>query len=244
MRRAPIVVRFLTILVLTGLLAATNSASAQLDRLLVVEADEASSAHHPYAAIDEDSIEDSADRRFEVVETTIPQIQAALDAGRLSCRQLVKHYLRRIRAYDREGPHLNAIRDLNPRALKIAGELDRERRRSGRRGPLHCIPVLLKDNIDTADQPTTAGSLALEGSLPLDDAFVTERLRDAGAIILGKANLTEFAHALGATPAGFSSLGGFTFNPYDPRPLPDGDGRPVLIPGSSSSGSAVAVSAN
>jgi amidase len=185
-------------------------------------------------------------RRFDVVETTIPQIQAALDAGRLTCRQLVQHYLRRIQAYDQGGPYLNAIRDLNPRALQIARELDRERRHSGRRGPLHCIPVLLKDNIDTADQPTTAGSLALEGSFPLDDAFITQRLRDAGAIILGKANLTEFSHHLAANemPRGFSSLGGFTFNPYDPRPLPDGDGRPVLEPGSSSSGSAVAVNAN
>jgi amidase len=193
-------------------------------------------------------------RRFDVVETTIPQIQAALDAGRLTCRQLVQHYLRRIQVYDQGGPHLNAIRDLNPRALQIARELDRERRHSGRRGPLHCIPVLLKDNIDTVDQPTTAGSLALEGSLPLDDAFITQRLRDAGAIILGKANLTEFAQHLAAgMPGGFSSLGGFTFNPYDPRPRlpplcdpldPTCDGRPVLGPGSSSSGSAVAVNAN
>jgi amidase len=189
-----------------------------------------------------------------VVETTIPQIQAALDAGRLTCRQLVRRYLRRIRAYDQGGAHLNAIRDLNPRALQIARELDHERRHSGRRGPLHCIPVLLKDNIDTADQPTTAGSLALAGSLPLDDAFITQRLRDAGAIVLGKANLTEFAQHLAAgMPGGFSSLGGFTFNPYDPRPRlpplcdpldPTCDGRPVLGPGSSSSGSAVAVSAN
>jgi amidase len=194
---------------------------------------------------DEEPIGNSADRPFDVVETTIPQIQAALDAGRLSCRQLVQRYLRRIRAYDQDGPHLNAIRDLNPRALQIARELDRERRHSGRRGPLHCIPVLLKDNIDTADQPTTAGSLALAGSLPLDDAFITQRLRDAGAIILGKANLTEFAHHLAAgMPGGFSSLGGFTFNPYNPEPLPGGDGRPVLPPGSSSSGSAVAVNAN
>src|SRR5262249_33560065 len=103
----------------------------------------------PDAAMDEEPMADSADRRFEVVETTIPQIQAALDAGRLTCQQLVQQYLRRIRAYDQRGPHLNAIRDLNPRALQIARELDRERRHFGRRGPLHCIPVLLKDNIDT-----------------------------------------------------------------------------------------------
>src|SRR4029450_13042034 len=187
MRTAPIVTRCLTTRAVAGLLAATNDAQAQLDRLLTEE----------------------ADRRFEVVETTIPQIQAALDAGQLTCRQLVRQYLRRIRAYDQDGPHLNAIRDLNPRALQIARELDRERRHSGRRGPLHCIPVLLKDNIDTADQPTTAGSVALAGSLPLDDAFMTQRLRDAGAIILGKANLTEFAHHLaGGMPGGFSSLGG------------------------------------
>lgn len=220
MRTAPIIIRCLTVLAVVGLMAATNYAKGQLERRQFEDA-------------------------FQVVEATIPQIRAALDAGRLTCRQLVQQYLERIGAYDQSGPSLNSIRYVNPRALQTARELDLERRRFGRLGPLHCVPVLLKDNIDTVDQPTTAGSLALEGSLPRRDAFITRRLRDAGAIILGKTNLTEFAHAMAAgMPPGFSSLGGFTMNPYDPRPLPGGDGRPVIPTGSSSSGSAVAVSAN
>ena len=107
------------------------------------------------------------------------------------------------------------------------------------------FPVILKDNIDTFDMPTTAGSVALAGSIPPDNAFITRKLRDAGAIILGKGTLTEFANfiALGM-PTGYSSLGGFGFNPYDPRPLPGGDGRPVLQTGGSSSGPGIAVNAN
>jgi amidase len=113
------------------------------------------------------------------------------------------------------------------------------------RSPLYGMPVLLKDNVDTADMPTTAGSVALNGSMPPDDAFITRKLRSAGAIIIGKATLTEFANfiALGM-PTGYSSLGLFGFNPYDPRPLPGGDGRPVLQTGGSSSGSGIAVNAN
>ena len=105
--------------------------------------------------------------------------------------------------------------------------------------------MLLKDNIDTADMPTTAGSVALDGSIPPDDAFITRKLRAAGAIIIGKATLTEFANFIAiGMPTGYSSLGLFGFNPYDPRPLPGGDGRPVLQTGGSSSGSGIAVNAN
>ncbi|MFL6196553.1 MAG: amidase family protein, partial [Thermoanaerobaculia bacterium] len=126
-----------------------------------------------------------------------------------------------------------------------ARQLDEERHPGISRSPLYGIPVLLKDNIDTADMPTTAGSVALAGSIPPDDAFITRKLREAGAIILGKGTLTEFANfiALGM-PTGYSSLGGFGFNPYDPRELPGGDGRPVLQTGGSSSGPGIAVNAN
>jgi amidase len=110
---------------------------------------------------------------------------------------------------------------------------------------LYGIPVLLKDNIDTHDMPTTAGSVALAGSIPPDDAFITTKLRDAGAIIMGKATLTEFANFIAiGMPTGYSSLGLYGFNPYDPRPLPGGDGRPVLQTGGSSSGSAIGVNAS
>jgi amidase len=127
---------------------------------------------------------------------------------------------------------------------------DRDRRGGNKRGgPLCGVPVVLKDNIDTFDMPTTAGSVALAGSIPPNDAFIARKLRRAGAVILGKATLTEFANFLtNGMPAGYSSLGGYGFNPYDPRPdpreLPFGDGRPVLTPGGSSSGSGIAVAAN
>ena len=127
-----------------------------------------------------------------------------------------------------------------------ARALDAARHPGIARSPLYGIPVLLKDNVDTADMPTTAGSVALEGSIPPDDAFITKKLRDAGAIILGKATLTEFANFLtNGMPTGYSSLGGYGFNPYDPRESARrGDGRPVLATGGSSSGSGIAVAAN
>src|SRR5688572_20487998 len=158
-------------------------------------------------------------------------------------------YLARIAAYDDAGPKLNAFLTVNPNALAEARELDRVRNPGIERSPLYGIPILLKDNIDTADMPTTAGSVALEGSVPPDDAFIARKLRDAGAIILGKATLTEFPNFLtNGMPAGYSSLGGYGFNPYDPRPVPPGfpndDGRPVLTTGGSSSGSGIAVAAN
>ncbi len=134
---------------------------------------------------------------------------------------------------------------INPNALQTASELDQERQLTGARSPLHGVPVILKDNIDTFDLPTTAGSLALEGSIPPDDAFITQQLRDAGAVILGKANLTEYANFLAdGMPAGYSSLGGYVFNPYNPVPLAGGDGRPALSPGGSSAGPAAAIAAN
>ena len=182
---------------------------------------------------------------FRLEEATIADINTAFDAGALTSQQLTQLYLNRIEAYDRGAPGLNSVLTLNPNALETAASLDSERAVTGSRGVLHGIPVLLKDNIDTFDLPTTAGSLALENSFPPDDAFITQQLRDAGAVILGKVNLSEFAGFLSiGTPAGYSSVGGYVFNPYNPVPLPGGDGRPVLSPGGSSSGSGVAAAAN
>jgi amidase len=183
---------------------------------------------------------------FEVTEASIPDLQAALEQGVVTSVELVDRYIERIEAYDHDGPNLNAIRDLNRRARHIAHRLDQERRHGRGGGPLFGIPIIIKDNINTHDQPTTAGSLALEGSFPPDDAFITRKLREAGAIILAKGNLTEFANYLtNGMPAGYSSLGDFVFNPYDPRPDPRfPDGRPILSPGGSSSGPGVAAAAS
>jgi amidase len=184
-------------------------------------------------------------RTFELVEATVPQMQAALRSRLITSEQLVQMYLQRIDAYDDAGPLLNSFIHVNERALDVAKARDRERRRGQARGPLFGIPVLLKDNVDTRDMPTTAGSLSLEGDVPPRDASIARKLREAGAIILGKATLTEFANFIAiGMPAGYSSLGGYGLNPYDPRPLPGGDGRPVLTPGGSSSGSGIAVAAN
>lgn len=167
---------------------------------------------------------------FQVEEATLADIQEALTGGELTSEMLVAAYLERIAAYDERGPRLNSIITLNPAAIETARALDRERTERGPRGPLHGIPLLVKDNLDTFDMPTTAGSLALDGSVPPDDAFVVGRLREAGAIILGKTNLHEFA--LGVTTT--SGLGGQTLNPYDT----------TRIPGGSSGGTAAAVTAN
>lgn len=185
---------------------------------------------------------------FTLQEATIDDIQAATSAGLISSERLVGLYFARIFEYDRAGPMLNAFLHVDINAFSTARELDRLTRLThpkGQRGPLHGIPVLLKDNIDTADMPTTAGSMALARTVPAADAFITRRLREAGAIILGKAQPTEFANYLSiGMPAGYSSLGGYALNPYDPRQLPDGDGRQVLTPGGSSSGAAIATAAN
>jgi amidase len=169
-------------------------------------------------------------------------IIAALAAGRITATALTKAYLARIAAYDRGGPMLNSVRALNPDALAIAGRLDGIKPSAKR--PLAGVPILVKDNIATGDkQPTTAGSLALEGARAKDDATLVRLLREAGAVILGKANLTEFSNMLAIDmPAGYSSLGGQVRNPYAPA-LMDDRGSPVVTPGGSSAGSAVAVAA-
>ncbi len=182
---------------------------------------------------------------FNLAEATVADINAVFDAGALTSVQLTQLYLNRIDAYDNNGPIINSFLTISANALETAAALDKERQLTGSRSALHGIPVLLKDNIDTFDLPTTAGSLALETSIPPNDAFITQQLRDAGAVILGKANLTEYANFLAnGMPAGYSSLGGYVFNPYNPVPLPGGDGRPILSPGGSSAGSAAAVAAN
>jgi amidase len=169
-------------------------------------------------------------------EADIASLQSAMQRGETTSRGLVLYYLDRIAAIDRDGPELRAIIELNPDALAIADSLDDERRRSGPRGPLHGIPVVLKANIDTGDEmSTSAGSLALASHRAPDDAFLVERLREHGAVILGKANLSEWANFRSThSSSGWSSAGGQTRNPYDPLRNPCG----------SSSGSAVAVSAN
>jgi amidase len=184
-------------------------------------------------------------KSLQLVEATVPELQQALRTHLITSQQLVQMYLNRIAAYSEAGPHLNAFIHLNSEALDEARARDADRRRGRAHGPLFGIPVLLKDNINTEHMPTTAGSVALEGSIPPSDAFITQKLREAGAIILGKATLTEFANFIAiGMPSGYSSLGGYGLNPYDPRPLPGGDGRPVLTPGGSSSGSGIAVAAN
>ena len=146
----------------------------------------------------------------DVTSASIEDLNRAFDAGTLTSERLVELYLARIDAYDAAGPRLNAVIVLNPRAMERARALDAERRTSGPRSPVHGVPVVLKDNIDTADLPTTAGSSLLAGSLPPDDAFLVQKLRKAGAIILAKVNMSEFASG-GAV----SSLGGPTRNPHD-----------------------------
>ena len=170
-------------------------------------------------------------RGLNLQTATVLDIQTALADGRLTSRRLVRRYLERIAFFDSSGPALNSIRELHPGVLAQARRLDAERERGILRGPLHGIPVVLKDNIGTVDMPTTAGSIALEGSIPLHDAFLTAQLREAGAIILGKANLSEFANWVDPTmPSGYSSLGGQVINPY----------RFADTPSGSSSGSGVA----
>jgi amidase len=177
----------------------------------------------------------------DVENATIAELQAALAAGRTTPSALVRAYLARIEAYDRAGSCINAVREVNPDALAAAASLDRVRPSGAR--PLAGIPILVKDNIATADhQHTTAGSLALATARGRRDAALVARLRAAGAVILGKANLTEFANILAIDmPAGYSSLGGQVRNPY--APALDAKGVPVVSPGGSSSGSAAAVAA-
>jgi amidase len=180
---------------------------------------------------------------FSVVEATIPEMRKAMEEGRVTSRQLVEQYLQRIGLYE---DRLNAVMAVNPKALEEADRLDQERKQGKIRGPLHGIPVALKDNIHTTDIPTTGGAIAFEGLMPPYDATLTTNLREAGAIILAKTVLTELANyvALGM-PGNYSALGGYGMNPYDtrrdPRPA-TADGRPVLNTGGSSSG--IGTSAN
>jgi amidase len=156
-------------------------------------------------------------KTIELDAATIADINAAFDAGTLTAEKLVQRCVARIQAYDRQGPALHAVITLNPKALETARALDAERKAKGPRSPLHGIPVVLKDNYNTFDLPTTGGSVLLEGSIPPDDAFVVKKLRAAGAIILAKLNMSEFASA-----GAYSSLGGQTRNPHDPARTPSG----------------------
>ena len=174
--------------------------------------------------------------RFDWEELTVRDAQAAMQSGRLTARRLTEMYLERIERIDRRGPALNSVIETNPDAQAIADALDRERKAGRVRGPLHGVPVLIKDNIDTADRMlTTAGSLALVNSRPTSDAFVVERLRAAGAVIIGKTNLSEWANFRSThSTSGWSARGGLTRNPYALERNACG----------SSTGSAVAVAAN
>ncbi|MGC2450291.1 MAG: amidase [Candidatus Sulfotelmatobacter sp.] len=173
---------------------------------------------------------------FDLEEITISELQDGINSGRFTARSLVEKYSARIDEIDKRGPAVNAIIEMNPDAPAIADQLDRERKARGPRGPLHGIPVLIKDNIDTADRMmTTAGSLALVGSKPPKDSFVVQRLRAAGAVILGKTNLSEWANSRsGHSTSGWSGRGGLTRNPYALDRNPCG----------SSSGTGAGISAN
>ena len=180
---------------------------------------------------------------FSVVEATIAGMQSAMGQRRTSSRAIVQQYLDRIAKYEDD---LNAIISLNRRALQEADERDRERAQGRIRGPLHGIPIALKDNIHTVDMPTTGGALAFDGYVPPYEATITKNLRDAGAIIIAKTNMTELANWVASgMPGNYNALAGYGLNPYDPRrdPRPGtNDGRPALNPGGSSSGAGTAAS--
>ena len=178
----------------------------------------------------------TADDNFEWNEITIDELQKQMQSGQTTSHAITQMYLDRIQKIDKNGPKLNSVIELNPDALAIADALDKERKNGKVRGPLHGIPVLIKDNIDTADKmQTTAGALAMEGNIAKQDAFVAKKLRDAGAVILGKTNLSEWANFRSSrSVSGWSSRGGQTKNAYVLDRSPCG----------SSSGSGVAVSAN
>ena len=173
---------------------------------------------------------------FELDENTIADLQDGMKSGKFTSRSLVEKYSARIEQIDKQGPAINAIIELNPDALSIAVALDQERKAQSPRGPMHGVPVLIKDNIDTADKMmTTAGSLALLGSKPLQDSYVAQKLRSAGAVILGKTNLSEWANIRSShSTSGWSGRGGLTKNPYALDRNPCG----------SSSGTGAGISAN
>src|SRR5258705_5690304 len=173
---------------------------------------------------------------FELEELTISELQAGMQSGKYTAHQLVKKYLDRIDNIDKDGPKLNSVIEVNPDAMTIAEALDRERKEKGARGPLHGIPILIKDNIDTADHMmTTAGSLALVGSRPAQDSLVAKKLREAGAVILGKTNLSEWANFRSShSSSGWRERDGQTRHAYIQNRNPCG----------SSSGSGSAAAAN
>jgi len=189
---------------------------------------EASGVNGPLAA--------SPPPAFELDELSVGELQSGMAAGKFTAHSLARKYFDRIDDVDKHGPEINAVIERNPEALAIATELDRERKAKRLRGPLHGIPVLIKDNIDTHDRmTTTAGSLALGGSMPLQDSFVARRLRDAGAVIMGKTNLSEWANFRSShSSSGWSGRGGQTKNPYVLDRNPCG----------SSSGTGAAIAAN
>jgi amidase len=180
---------------------------------------------------------------FNLVEATISEMQAAMTEGRVTSRELVLLHLARIALYE---DRLNAVLTINPRALELAEERDRERAEGRVRGPLHGIPVALKDNIHTTDMPTTGGALAFESFHPSYDATLTANLREAGAVIIAKTVLTELANWVASgMPGNYNAIGGYGMNPYDPRRDPreaTADGRPALLTGGSSSGIGTAAS--
>jgi amidase len=199
---------------------------------IVVDAEPQTSGRTPASA--------SASGGFNVVESTIPAMQTAMAKGQLTSVELVSQYLIRIALYE---DTLNAALYVNANALAEAAAIDRERAQGKVRGPLHGIPIALKDNIHTTHLPTSGGALAFAGYVPPYEATLTKNLRDAGAIIIAKTGLTELANwvagAPNPMPGNYNAVGGFAFNPYDPRPDPrdePGDGRPVLATGGSSSG--------
>jgi amidase len=204
-------------LVVSSLAAATLTLTAQANK-------PAAAAHAP----------------FSVVEATIPEMRAALEQKRVTSRELVQQYLMRIGLYEDK---LHAAITVNPHALDVADERDRERAQGAIRGPLHGIPVALKDNIQTMDLRTTGGALAFEGLMPPYEATLTKNLRDAGAIIIAKTGLSELANWVAGSPTpmpgNYNAVGGQGYNPYDPRKDPRDatfDGRPALTTGGSSSG--------
>lgn len=170
----------------------------------------------------------SAPTQFNLIEATVDEITQAFEFGALTAEELVQLYLNRIEVYEEGGPRLNAVTSINPEALEVAKELDEAFQAGEIKSPIHGMPVLLKDNIDTFDMPTSNGSVILKDAIPPDDAFITESLRDAGAIILGKASLGEFAGAP------YSTLDGQMKNPYNF----------TRTTGGSSSGSAVSTAGN
>ena len=182
------------------------------------------------------AVRTASGQSFDLEETTLADLEASFRSGRFTSHAVTQWYLSRIEKLDKSGPRVNAVIELNPEALAIAEALDRERAAKGPRGPLHGVPVLIKDNIETADRMmTTAGSLALVGSTAARDSFVAERLRAAGAVILGKTNLSEWANFRSThSVSGWSGRGGLTHNPYALDRNPSG----------SSSGSGAATAAN